>query len=135
MVVVSEQERRLVRELLPGIDATVVPNGVDTRACQPLDPEPSREMLFVGNLAYGPNVDGILRFCDEVDGAAPHQVADIFVCKIGKVYSHAGIIGPYPTAIHASVADQIVTLCDLEREAWPDAPRRFFRLKAWCDGR
>lgn len=77
----------------------------------------------------------VLRFCDELPEGAPHEMADIFVCKIGRVYSHAGIIGTYPEAIHASVADQIVTLCNLDTEAWPDAPRRFFRLKAWCDGR
>jgi len=75
------------------------------------------------------------RFCEELREGAPHQMADIFVCRIGRVYSHAGIIGDWPNGIHASVWDQMVSLCDLEREVAPNKPRRFFRLKAWCDGR
>lgn len=71
------------------------------------------------------------RFCAEV--TAGPEMADIFVCKIGRVYSHAGIVGTWPQAIHASVADQCVTLCDMDRDAGLiSGPRRFFRLKAWA---
>lgn len=75
----------------------------------------------------------VQRFCDEV--ASAPLMGDIFVCKIGRVYSHAGIVGSWPQAVHADVGAGMVTLCDLDRDVWLNAPRRFFRLKDWCDGR
>lgn len=77
----------------------------------------------------------VLRFCDEIDDAEP-LMADIFVCKIGRVYSHAGIVGPWPQGAHASVADRCVCLCDLDRDlGLISGPRRFFRFKGWANGR
>lgn len=93
-VVVSDFERTLLRRAVPGVDVTVVPNGIDTKACRPLDPEPTREMLFVGNLAYEPNVDGILRFCDEVLPLVTRERPDVRLT----------IAGPEPSAIVRDLA-------------------------------
>ena len=65
VVVVSEEERRLLRGIAPGIDPAIVPNGIDTTACRLLEPDPRGGLLFVGNLSYRPNVDAIVHFCAE----------------------------------------------------------------------
>lgn len=73
----------------------------------------------------------VRKFCEEIDGS-DLQMADIFVCKIGRVYSHAGIIGTWPQGIHAWVPAQIVTLCDLDRDRdLADVPKRYFRNREW----
>jgi glycosyltransferase involved in cell wall biosynthesis len=60
VIVVSEHERGLVLAADPTLRVSVVANGVDARALAPLTEEPgSRELLFVGNLAYRPNADAV----------------------------------------------------------------------------
>jgi glycosyltransferase involved in cell wall biosynthesis len=64
VVVVSEDERKLLRRISPGVSATVVPNGVDLAAHSPLadDGQPGT-LLFVGNLEYAPNAEAVVEFC------------------------------------------------------------------------
>lgn len=65
---------------------------------------------------------------------APAQVGpgDLVVFKIGRVFSHGAIIVDYPQGIHAAVQEQMVTLCDLDRDHGliTDA-RKYFTHKAW----
>lgn len=59
--VCSDKEARLAREMAPGADVRVVPNGVDTDALAPLPdvaPVPHR-LLFFGRMDYEPNRDAI----------------------------------------------------------------------------
>ena len=49
-----------------GIDSAVVPNTVALPAVPHRPPRPGRRLLFVGNLSYLPNVDGICNFVREV---------------------------------------------------------------------
>jgi glycosyltransferase involved in cell wall biosynthesis len=60
VIVVSEAERDLLLAGDPTLRVSVVANGVDAGALAPLAEEPgSRELLFVGNLAYRPNADAV----------------------------------------------------------------------------
>ncbi len=67
-VVCSEPERASLLALDPSLAVEVVPNGVD------LDPAPRGvapsgagfDLVFVGDMRYGPNVDGALYFAREV---------------------------------------------------------------------
>jgi glycosyltransferase involved in cell wall biosynthesis len=66
---VSEQDARLLRKISGGTEVRVVTNGVDTRAFAPEDSGLERRadtVLFFGTLNYGPNRDGIKRFCRDV---------------------------------------------------------------------
>lgn len=69
IVVCSETERASLAALDPSLELRVVPNGVDCANFRPRqaapDP-PSRDLVFVGDLAYGPNQDAALRFVREV---------------------------------------------------------------------
>jgi len=73
----------------------------------------------------------VLRIAREIDVAAV-QPADLLVYKIGHVYSHGALVLDWPLGIHAAVQEQIVTLCDLDRDAGLITPaRRAFTLKEW----
>lgn len=68
-VVCSETERASLARLDAAVQVAVVPNGVDCAAFQPSaasPPEGSQDLVFVGDLGYGPNQDAALRFVEEV---------------------------------------------------------------------
>jgi len=69
VLTVSRRDRDRLSLVAPSAVINVIPNGVDTVAFQPSDrPEYQRadELIFVGKLDYGPNVDGLLWFVREV---------------------------------------------------------------------
>lgn len=68
----------------------------------------------------------VQRFTAEI-AEAEVRPADIVLCKIGRVFSHGAIVTVWPQAIHASVGDQSVVLCDLDRDVGMiSGPRRYF---------
>jgi sugar transferase (PEP-CTERM/EpsH1 system associated) len=69
VVVCSETERARLHEIDAKLSVQVVPNGVDCASIRPgANPEglDSRELVFVGDLAYGPNSDAAMFFIHEV---------------------------------------------------------------------
>ncbi len=71
VVAVSEADAAALRRLLPGLDVTVVPNGVDLDFLQPgvVLPQPGMSphaLVFTGKMDYRPNVDAVLWFVDAV---------------------------------------------------------------------
>ncbi len=71
VVVVSEADRQALLELMPNLDATVVPNGVDLEFYKPGvvgAPDVMRPgaLVFTGKMDYRPNVDAVLWFADAV---------------------------------------------------------------------
>ncbi len=68
-VVCSDTERERLLALEASLDVEVVPNGVDCSAITPANAEPSaasRALVFVGDLAYGPNRDAAMHFIQDV---------------------------------------------------------------------
>lgn len=68
-IAVSEPDRAALARLLPGLAATVIPNGIDPAGDTPPSASPSREpglILFVGKMDYRPNIDAVLWFSHEV---------------------------------------------------------------------
>lgn len=75
----SDQDRVLARDLAPGADLRVVPNGVDTQAFQPgaasrRDP---RRLLYFGKLDYLPNIDAIEWFVQEIFPAIQERIPGV----------------------------------------------------------
>ncbi len=64
VVVVSEDEVAMLRQLEPTARVVVVPNGVDTNAVYPSPPGDA--LLFVGLLSYAPNRDAVRFFVTEI---------------------------------------------------------------------
>ncbi|MFT7667617.1 MAG: glycosyltransferase involved in cell wall biosynthesis [Planctomycetota bacterium] len=69
VLVCSEAEQASLEALGGNLTAVVVPNGVDCAQFKPKDTAPSGagcDLVFVGDLAYGPNQDAALRFIKEI---------------------------------------------------------------------
>ena len=67
VIAVSERERAALLDAIPGLPVTVIENGVDTARLRPLPPAASGDrILFVGNLAYRPNVQAVVDLCTKI---------------------------------------------------------------------
>lgn len=65
----SQEDAELLRRRHGALDLGVVPSGFDPEHFKSSDPLPRREsdrIVFVGSMNYGPNVDAMGYFCDEV---------------------------------------------------------------------
>ncbi|MFQ6059008.1 MAG: glycosyltransferase [Anaerolineae bacterium] len=68
VVAVSPADAQALHRLAPGLEISVVPNGVDTdyyRPPYPLSPDPY-SLVFTGKMDFRPNVDAVLWFCQEI---------------------------------------------------------------------
>lgn len=70
VIAVSEADAEAIRQLVPGLTPTVIPNGVDVAAYDPATPPAPgmREdaLVFTGKMDFRPNVDAMLWFAEEV---------------------------------------------------------------------
>jgi sugar transferase (PEP-CTERM/EpsH1 system associated) len=81
---VSEADRRLLLAANPCLQVEVVPNGVDVQFYQPLPYESTTPALvFVGNMAYRPNIDAVAYFCQEVLPRVRRVIADAEMWIVG----------------------------------------------------
>jgi len=99
-VVVSSIDAAFLRQSNPNLQLTVVPNGVDTTQYNVLsEPTDSKEIVFVGNMRYAPNVDGALFFCKEIFPLIKQQVPNVKLLLVGST----------PTAaVQSLTADDVV---------------------------
>jgi len=100
VVAVSEADAAALRRLLPGLDVTVVPNGVDLTFLQPgvVPPQPGlsrNALVFTGKMDYRPNVDAVLWFVDAVLPLILEQAPD----------AHFYVVGQQPHARLARLAE------------------------------
>jgi sugar transferase (PEP-CTERM/EpsH1 system associated) len=89
VLTVSEADAAALRKLVPNVDVTVVPNGIDTRAYQPqtsnLESQISKNALvFTGTMDFRPNVDAVLWFAQEVLPRIRAQVEDVRFFAVGQ---------------------------------------------------
>jgi glycosyltransferase involved in cell wall biosynthesis len=65
---VSEEDKRIAQDLVPGLRATVVPNCIDINDYDLAQENEgiSHDLLFVGKMDYRPNVDAVLWFAKEI---------------------------------------------------------------------
>lgn len=70
VIACSSADARALADLVPGLEAIVLPNGVDTQYYRPdaVTPLPlgSQCLVFTGKMDFRPNVDAVLWFCSEV---------------------------------------------------------------------
>jgi tetratricopeptide (TPR) repeat protein/glycosyltransferase involved in cell wall biosynthesis len=84
VTLVSEVDRKQVEQSCPGAKTLVVENGADTDGITPVDNSQGRKILFMGNLGYYPNIDGVLFFVEEVLPKIWEQDASIVFCIAGR---------------------------------------------------
>ncbi len=73
VLAVSGADRDALRALVPGLDAAIVPNGVDVAHYTGYRPDPAtlpdlgeNALVFVGKMDFRPNVDAMLWFADAI---------------------------------------------------------------------
>jgi sugar transferase (PEP-CTERM/EpsH1 system associated) len=89
VVAVSETDRQALRQLVPGLEVTVVPNGVDLDFYRPgcTDPLPDlrlHSLVFTGKMDFRPNVDAVLWFANEVLPLITASIPDARFYAVGQ---------------------------------------------------
>ncbi|HEX9114592.1 MAG TPA: glycosyltransferase [Anaerolineae bacterium] len=101
VVAVSETDCAALQRLAPGLEVTVVPNGVDLDlyrpgATPPLTDLAAPALVFTGKMDYRPNIDAVLWFADEV----------LPLIRAGAPAAHFYVVGQQPHARLARLAGQ-----------------------------
>ncbi|RLC91060.1 MAG: glycosyl transferase family 1 [Chloroflexi bacterium] len=85
VLAVSDPDAAELRALSPGLDVTVVPNGIDTHVYQPLIPNPkSQTLVFTGTMDFRPNVDAVLWFARQVLPLVRAEVGEARLVVVGQ---------------------------------------------------
>jgi glycosyltransferase involved in cell wall biosynthesis len=96
-IVVSEQDRRRLLAVRPGLLVEVVENGVDAEALVPVArPAVGRDLIFVGTMGYPPNADAAVRFARAILPRVRAHVPEARLLVVGR--------NP-PPAVRALAAD------------------------------
>jgi glycosyltransferase involved in cell wall biosynthesis len=85
---VSDVDARALQRLVPGLDVSVVPNGIDVDAHASYvvssSVVPPRTLVFTGTMDYRPNVDAVLWFADYVYPLIQQAVPDVHFYIVGR---------------------------------------------------
>lgn len=89
VVAVSEADREALQRLVPGLQVTVVPNGVDLEFLRPSAVPPLADMrqpalVFTGKMDYRPNVDAVLWFVETVLPLIRAEVPAVHFYVVGQ---------------------------------------------------
>jgi sugar transferase (PEP-CTERM/EpsH1 system associated) len=89
VVAVSEADRTALQRLAPGLNVTVVPNGVDLTFNRPgvVPPQPGlgpHSLVFTGKMDYRPNVDAVLWFAEAVLPLILAEAPDAHLYLVGQ---------------------------------------------------
>ena len=114
VVAVSEADKEILQKLGPGVEVTVIPNGVDTRAYDPgrtyplvLEPH---SIVFTGKMDFRPNIDAALWFCHQVLPLIKTQMPDVHFYIVGQ---------KPPPRLMSLVEDPAVTITGYVDDAKP----------------
>jgi glycosyltransferase involved in cell wall biosynthesis len=87
VLAVSAADAAALRELVPDLPVTVVPNGIDTTTYKPTEQagetEP-RTLVFTGTMDFRPNVDAVLWFARQVLPRVREQAPDARFLIVGQ---------------------------------------------------
>lgn len=84
-LVASEADASYLRGIVPGAKLTVVPNSVDTKYFAPVkENDENFDLVFVGNMAYPPNRDGVVYFYQQVLPAILRSYPEARLVVVGK---------------------------------------------------
>ncbi len=89
VIAVSDADRHALQRLVPGLEVTVVPNGVDLAFYRPdaVSPQPGmgpHALVFTGKMDYRPNVDAVLWFAEAVLPLILARVPDVRFYVVGQ---------------------------------------------------
>ena len=84
-IAVSEDDRRRLEELAPGIRAASIPTGVDTNYFMPDGrPERANRLVFSGSMDWHPNEDAVIYFADAILPRIRAEIPDATLTVVGR---------------------------------------------------
>jgi polysaccharide biosynthesis protein PslH len=84
-IAVSEDDRRRLEQLAPGIRAASIPTGVDTGYFRPDGrPERAHRMVFSGSMDWHPNEDAVIYFADAILPRIRAEIPDATLTVVGR---------------------------------------------------
>lgn len=84
-ITVSEMDKERLQKLDPTLKIEIVSNGVDTSYFKPhISKDRVPKVVFAGHMAYLPNEDAVLHFCNEILPLIRRSVPDVEFYVVGK---------------------------------------------------
>ena len=86
VLVSTEREARLARQIAPSARVHVVPNGVDTEYFEPQGepPEGPPHVIFTGDMSYFPNEEAVIFFARQVLPLIRNEIAGVRFLIVGR---------------------------------------------------
>lgn len=93
VLAVSDADAAALQKLVPGLDVTVIPNGIDTQVYTPALPHShtptppyphTPTLVFTGTMDFRPNVDAVLWFAREVLPRVRAEVPEVHFFVVGQ---------------------------------------------------
>lgn len=88
VLAVSQTDAEALQRLVPGLEVTVVPNGIDTDQYTPTDAQANRPsppaLVFTGKMDFRPNVDAVRWFADAILPRVRAAVPDAHFFAVGQ---------------------------------------------------
>ena len=91
VLAVSDADAAALQKLVPGLDVTVIPNGIDTRAYRPDEKSRNSQfairnstLVFTGTMDFRPNVDAVLWFAREVLPRVQAEAPEVHFFVVGQ---------------------------------------------------
>ncbi len=86
VLAVSKADAAAIEQLLPGLEVTIVPNGIDTRVYRPRQVASGAHptLVFTGTMDFRPNVDAVLWFAQRVLPRIQAEVPDVRFVVVGQ---------------------------------------------------
>ena len=105
----SPEDAAALEEIVPGLGALVVPNGVDYGGPPPPSPAPHPVVFFAGKLDYRPNVDACEWLVEEIMPRVRERVPDALLVLAGRDPAPAvrRLAGPLVEVTGALSADDL----------------------------
>jgi len=117
VVVTTDREARLLRDISPGARVHVIPNGVDTEFFRPAAgaPQAGNTIGFTGDMAYFPNQEAVIHFARNVLPLIRESVPDAGFLIVGRspspeVQALSGIPGVEVTGFVPDVRTHLVRM-------------------------
>jgi glycosyltransferase involved in cell wall biosynthesis len=84
-IAVSEDDRRRLEQIAPGIRAASIPTGVDTAYFTPVPAaERPAHLVFSGSMDWHPNEDAVVHFADAILPRIRDEVPDVTFTVVGR---------------------------------------------------
>jgi sugar transferase (PEP-CTERM/EpsH1 system associated) len=85
VLAVSDADAAALRKLVPDLDVTIIPNGIDTQTYTPsLTPAHASTLVFTGTMDFRPNVDAVLWFTRQVLPLIREEVPEVRFVVVGQ---------------------------------------------------